>query len=82
MQKRGFLFYRPAMLMWRRVDVARGTHADATRNARPPGRAVQARVRRRWRIGRGHVAGDHTVHADARKGRHVAGGSASEGPTG
>ena len=35
-----------------------------------------------WRTGRGHVAGGHMVHADAREGRHVVGGSASEGPTG
>ena len=68
--------------MWRGLDVARGTHADATRHARPRGRAVRARVRRRWRIGRKHVAGGHTVHADACEGRHVAGGSASEEPMG
>ena len=70
------------MLMWRLADVARGTRADATRHARPRGRVVRARVRRRWRTGRGHVAGGHMVHADAREGRHVVGGSASEGPTG
>ena len=70
------------MLMWRVAEVARRTRTDATRHARPRGRAVQACVRRRWRTGRGHVAGGHTVHADACEGRHVAGGSASEGPTG
>ena len=42
------------------VDVARGTHADATRHAKSRGRAARAHVRRRWRTGRGHVAGGHT----------------------
>ena len=82
MQKRGFLFHSPAMLTWRVADMARGTCADATRHARPRGRAVRTCVRCRWRTGRGHVVGGHTVHVDAREGRHVAGGSASEGPTG
>ena len=39
--------------------MARGTRADATRHARPRGRAAQAHVRRRWRTWRGHVAGGH-----------------------
>ena len=82
MQKGVFLFHSPAMLTWRVADVARGTRADATRHARTRGRAVRARVRCKWRTGHGHVAGGHTVHADAWDGRHVAGGSASEGPMG
>ena len=82
MQKRGFLFHSPAMLTWRVADVARGTRTDATRQARPRGRAARARLRRKWRTGHGHVARGHMVHADAREGRHVAGGLASEGPTG
>ena len=39
--------------------MARGTPTDATRHARPRGRAARAHVRRRWRTGRGHVAGGH-----------------------
>ena len=34
------------------------------------------------RIGRGHVAGGHTVHANAREGRHVAGGRHVKGQNG
>ena len=47
------------------------------------GHVVEPRVahaRRRRRTGRGHVAGGHAcpwVHADARVGRHVAGGVAA-----
>ena len=70
------------MLTWRVADVARGTRVDAIRYSRPRGRAVRARVRRKWRTGHGHVAEFHTVHADAREGCHVVGGSASKGPTG
>ena len=55
---------------------------DATWHARPHGRAARAHVRRRWRTGRGQVAGGHTVHVDACEGGHVAGGSAGERPTG
>ena len=45
-----------------------------------------ARARRRWRTGRGHARGSRPcvsrrVHADARVGCHVAGGSAFGGPT-
>ena len=61
--------------------MARGTRADATRHARPRGRAArgprEAQVARtRGRRPRGRV------HADAREGRHVAGGLVGEGPTG
>ena len=38
-----------------------------------------ARAGRRWRTGRGHVAGGH---ADAREGRHMAGRLAVGGHTG
>ena len=53
-KKGGFLFHGP-----RDADVASGTHADATRHARPRGRAARAHVRHRWRTGRGHVVGGH-----------------------
>ena len=61
--------------------MARETRADATRHARPHGRAVrgprEAQVARtRGRRPRGRV------HADAHEGRHVAGGLEGEGPTG
>ena len=58
------------MLTWRagarKADVARGTRVDAMQHAVPHGRAVRAHVRHRWRTGRGHVAWDMRVHADAR----------------
>ena len=38
------------------ADVARRTRKDATRHARPRGRACEAHATRRWR---GHVAGGH-----------------------
>ena len=57
--------------------MARGTRADATRHARPRGRAARAHVSRRWRTGPGHTAGGH---ADARVGRHMADGWLVKGP--
>ena len=41
------------------ADVAHGIRSDATRHARPRGRAARAHVRRRLRTGRGHMAGGH-----------------------
>ena len=74
MQKRG-LFPQD-----RGADVVRGTHADATRHARPRGRATRRSGGARWR---GHIARATLVHADAREGRHVASeGLTCEGPTG
>ena len=75
------------MLMWRaswrgveltwRAGSARG--CDAT--LRPCGRA--ARGPREAQVAHTHGRRPHgQVHADAREGRHVAGGLASEGPTG
>ena len=49
--------------MAREADVARGTRADATRHARPYGRAARAHARLKWR---GHVAWATRVHTDAR----------------
>ena len=46
----------------READVARGTCADATRHARPRGRAARAHTGPRWR---GHMAGATRVHAGA-----------------
>ena len=60
--------------------MARETRADATRYARPRGKAAQAHVRHRWRTGRGHVAGGHTVHANAREGATWQGGRQVKGP--
>ena len=63
--------------------MARGTRADATRHARPHGRAARAFceaqvAHRAWIRG-----GATRVHADARVGRHVVrGGSANGGSTG
>ena len=68
-------------------DVASGPSDELTRGVqdhradatRPWGHVAGPRVahaRRRWRTGRGHVAGGHAcprVHANARVGRHVAG---------
>ena len=63
--------------------MARRTCADATRHARPHGRAVRGPPKAQVAGGRrprqpcmAHVAGSH---ADAREGRHVAGGLAGEG---
>ena len=53
--------------MARRADVAHGTHADATRYARPRGRAARVHAAPRWR---GRVAGAVGVHADAREAPH------------
>ena len=58
--------------------MARGTHKDAMRHARPRGRAARAHVARRWRV---HVAGPHESTQMPRW-CHVARGLASEGPTG
>ena len=52
------------MLTWREADVARRTRTDATRHARPRGRAYEAHAARRWRGWRGHVTG---IHAGPRK---------------
>ena len=43
--------------------MVRGTRVDATRHARPRGRAARTHIARRWR---GRVAGATRVHADAR----------------
>ena len=64
-------------LSWHGAEVAWGTRADATRHARPRGRAArgprEAQVARtRGRRPRGQV------HVDAREGRHMAGGLAGE----
>ena len=65
-------------LTWRvgLADVIHGTCADATRHARPRGRAARAREAQgvdTWQ--------DATrVHADTRVGRHVTGGRNLEGP--
>ena len=55
------------------VDMARGTHADATRHAMPRGRAVRPTrhlggAKGAWTRGRGHILG------------HVAGGWQVKGP--
>ena len=65
--------------MAREADVARGTRADATRHARPRGRAARAYARPRWR---GHVAGATRVHADSRVAPRGRVGLAFGGPTG
>ena len=49
------------------ADVARGTRTDATRHARPQGRAVRARAVRRWRTG-GRVHEDTRVAPRGRVG--------------
>ena len=61
--------------------MARGTRADATPHARPHGRA--ARGPREAKVARTRGRRPHRrVHANAREGRHVAGGLAYGGPTG
>ena len=61
--------------------MARGTCADATWHARPRDRA--ARGPREAQVARTRGRRPHRrVNADAREGRHVAGGLAGEGPTG
>ena len=62
--------------------MARETRADATGTQGHVAEPREPCVRHRWRTGRGHVVGGYMVHADACEGHHVAGGSASEGPTG
>ena len=75
--------------MARGADVVHGTRADATRHARPRGKAEQAHATRRWRASGAQV---RTGGADAWHGRrestqtpgwhHVAWGLAGEGPMG
>ena len=65
--------------MAREADVVRGTRADATRHARPCGRAARAHAGPRWR---GHVAGATRVHTDARAAPRGRVGLAFGGPTG
>ena len=51
----------------RGADVACGTRTDATRHARPRGRATRAHAWRRWRTGRAQVLQTRgRDHADAR----------------
>ena len=61
MQKRGLFPQDRGADVARRADMARGTHVDATRHARPRGRAAQAHAALRWRkvartSGRGHAS--------------------------
>ena len=66
------------------ADMARRTHADATRHARPCGRAARAHAARKWRTG-----GTQGVRTRGRPHEstwmpgwhHVARGMAGDGPT-
>ena len=62
--------------------MARGTRTDATRHARPRGKAARAHVRRKWRTGRGHVAGGHAGPRERPCGAPCGRGSVFGGPTG
>ena len=70
----------------READVAHRTRTDATRHARPRGKAYELHAAQRWRTGGAGGADTRheatRVHADAREGRHMARGLACEGPTG
>ena len=53
--------------MARGADMVRGTHAHATRHARPHGRAARAHTKLRWRHvartrGRGHASPRGRLH--------------------
>ena len=64
MQKRGYFSAETMVQTWQpgagagQADMARGTRADATRHARPHGRAARGHVRRRWRTGREGLASE------------------------
>ena len=63
--------------MAREADVAYGTRTDATRHARPRGRAARAHAVPRWR---GRVGGATQNHAEARVLPRGSVRLASEGP--
>ena len=72
-----------SMLSVPEADVARKTRTDATRHARPRGIACKAHVALAGGAGGTDTWQEATrVHADARVGRHVAGGLVCDGPTG
>ena len=68
--------------MARGVDMARGTHIDATRHARPRGRAARARAWCRWSTGGTNAWQGPRESTQMPGWCHVVGGLAGEGHTG
>ena len=64
------------------ADVALGTRTDATRHARPHGKAARAHAWRRWRTGGADAWQGPRESTRTPRLRHVTRGHASEGPTG
>ena len=68
--------------MARKAHVVRGTGLDATRHARPRGRAVQVHAPPRWRVASVDAWQGHTGPRGRPGGRHMARRElAFEGPT-